>query len=217
MDWGTSYYGGVFGRKKTTEQDLAPDSATVESVEHTEEPVERHPRGYTPPKGSPTPSRKEREQANRKPLISDDRKEARRQHREAVAEQRAKMRRAMDTGEEKYLPFRDQGPQKRFARDFVDARTGVGEWLMLVMLVLLALAFIQSVTTQWIVMYGMLAMIFIVVVESIVISRAVSKRLEAKFGAVEPGVRWYAAMRGMQLRRMRLPKPQVKRGEYPTL
>ncbi|MCU1443346.1 MAG: Membrane protein, partial [Cryobacterium sp.] len=29
-------------------------------------------------------------------------------------------------------------------------------------------------------------------------------------------VRWYAAMRALQLRVMRLPKPQVKRGQFPS-
>ena len=44
-----------------------------------------------------------------------------------------------------------------------------------------------------------------------------NKKLAAKFGAdkVEK-VRWYAAMRALQLRPLRLPKPQVKRGQYPS-
>ena len=29
-------------------------------------------------------------------------------------------------------------------------------------------------------------------------------------------IRWYAAMRSIQMRFLRLPKPQVKRGEYPA-
>jgi hypothetical protein len=45
----------------------------------------------------------------------------------------------------------------------------------------------------------------------------VVRRVGAKFGAskVERGLRWYAAMRALQLRMIRLPKPQVKRGQYP--
>jgi len=41
--------------------------------------------------------------------------------------------------------------------------------------------------------------------------------LAAKFGAdkVERGLVWYGATRSMQIRRVRLPKPQVKRGEPP--
>jgi hypothetical protein len=41
--------------------------------------------------------------------------------------------------------------------------------------------------------------------------------VQNKFGAGKAEkVRWYAAMRALQLRVMRLPKPQVKRGRYPS-
>ncbi|MEX2441391.1 MAG: DUF3043 domain-containing protein, partial [Pontimonas sp.] len=33
--------------------------------------------------------------------------------------------------------------------------------------------------------------------------------------SVEKGVRWYAAMRALQMRGLRLPKAQVARGERP--
>jgi hypothetical protein len=37
--------------------------------------------------------------------------------------------------------------------------------------------------------------------------------MQEKYGdKVEKGLRWYAAMRSIQMRGMRLPKPQVKRG-----
>jgi hypothetical protein len=43
------------------------------------------------------------------------------------------------------------------------------------------------------------------------------RRLAQKFGAgkVEK-VAWYASMRAIQMRFLRLPKPQVKRGQYPA-
>ena len=45
----------------------------------------------------------------------------------------------------------------------------------------------------------------------------VKKLATAKFGdRTEKGLRWYAAMRTVQMRFMRLPKPQVKRGQYPA-
>ena len=56
----------------------------------------------------------------------------------------------------------------------------------------------------------------LVVLDSFVLGMIVRRRLAAKFGddRVEK-VRWYAAMRALQLRLMRLPKPQVKRFQYP--
>ena len=45
-----------------------------------------------------------------------------------------------------------------------------------------------------------------------------TRKIGDKFGKtkVERGLKWYAAMRALQLRVMRLPKPQVKRGQYPA-
>ena len=57
----------------------------------------------------------------------------------------------------------------------------------------------------------------IAVIDVVVLGFILNKKLAAKFGAdkVEK-VRWYAAMRALQLRPLRLPKPQVKRGQYPS-
>ena len=54
------------------------------------------------------------------------------------------------------------------------------------------------------------------IVECWWVARRVRKQLEAKFGEVEKGVRFYAAMRSLQIRRLRLPKPMVSRGEFPS-
>src|SRR5690625_4147143 len=116
-------------------------------------------------KGRPTPKRRDQEAANRRPLIADDRKVARAQHKQAVAEERARMRRALDTGEERYLPPRDKGPQRRFARDYVDARWGIGEWLIIGVLIFLGLSFIPTSTMQMASTTGMLVFVFLVVFE----------------------------------------------------
>ena len=55
-------------------------------------------------------------------------------------------------------------------------------------------------------------LLFAMVVDSILISRKVKRIILAKYPTVERGVPWYAASRGFQMRVMRLPKPQVKRG-----
>jgi cytochrome c-type biogenesis protein CcmH/NrfF len=61
-----------------------------------------------------------------------------------------------------------------------------------------------------------LVVIVMIVVDSFVIAIRLRKQLNARFpeentkGAVR-----YALMRTLQMRRLRLPKPQVKRGERP--
>ncbi|MBC3635627.1 DUF3043 domain-containing protein, partial [Klebsiella michiganensis] len=57
----------------------------------------------------------------------------------------------------------------------------------------------------------------IVAIDCVILGFLVKRKLAAKFGAdrVERGVRWYAAMRAIQLRVIRLPKPQVKRFQFP--
>lgn len=73
-------------------------------------------------KGRPTPSRKEREAARKKPLIGDRSKEAKKAARAQLAAKRAEAREGMLNGEERYLTVRDRGPQKKLARDMVDSR-----------------------------------------------------------------------------------------------
>lgn len=169
-------------------------------------------------KGAPTPTRKEREAARRRPLVPKDRKLARQQQRAQMQTAREKARIGMANGEERYLPIRDKGPQKRYVRDFVDARWSVGEILMPMLFLVILTYFIPSQLVAQYALLGVWAIIVFVLVDCVVLGMQVRKRLADKFGAskVERGVRWYAAMRAIQLRPLRLPKPQVKRGDYPS-
>jgi len=99
-------------------------------------------------KGRPTPTRKEREAANLRPLVSSDRKAAGQASKAQVASERQRARIGLANGEEKYLPARDKGPQRRFIRDYVDARFSVGEILIPVMFVVIILTFLAGVGTM---------------------------------------------------------------------
>jgi hypothetical protein len=169
-------------------------------------------------KGHATPTRKEREAANKRPLVPSDRKQASAQSKQQLASQRDRARAGMAAGEERYLPARDKGPQKRYTRDFVDARWNVGEILLpLLVLVILSYFFQSSVPiVAQIALFGVWAVIVVVVIDGVVMTFQLRRRLVAKFGSMDRGVRWYAFMRAIQLRPMRLPKPQVKRGQYPS-
>ncbi|GAA2023187.1 hypothetical protein GCM10009819_02320 [Agromyces tropicus] len=168
-------------------------------------------------KGAPTPTRAEREAANRRPLVPNDRKEAARQARAKAAEARERARVGMAAGDERYLPARDRGPQKKFVRDYVDARFSIGEILIPVMFVVIVLTFVPSYEVQTIGIFALWGFFLVSVLDVIVLGFTLQRKLAAKFGATKvERFRWYAAMRALQLRPLRLPKPQVKRGQYPS-
>ena len=169
-------------------------------------------------KGRPTPTRREKEEARKRPLVSNDRAEARRQSRAVLATEREKQRIGMANGVEKYMPMRDRGVQRRYVRDYIDARTSIGEFLIPVMVIVLIATVIPAAEVQ-VGAFALLWLFFIAaVIDCIIVGFVIRKKLGAKFGVekVETGLRWYAAMRALQLRVMRLPKPQVKRRQYPS-
>jgi hypothetical protein len=167
-------------------------------------------------KGRPTPSRREREKANLRPLVPTG-KDAQKAQRDRVAEQRNRARIGMANGEEKFMPARDKGPQRRFARDYIDARYSVGEALIPMMVIILILTAVPAVSIYatciiW-------AFLVIAVVDCLLAGQRIRTKIAEKYGAgeVERGLRLYIAMRACQLKVMRQPKPQVKRGEFPTI
>jgi hypothetical protein len=165
-------------------------------------------------KGKPTPSRKEQEAANRRPLVGDRSKEGRAAERAKITEQRRIAREGMMRGEEKYLPSRDRGPQKKFARDIVDSRFTAGELVMPSMFLFLITTATNIYELQLISLVLMWGLFIVVILDALIIGRRVKKLMIAKYteANVEKGVAWYAGMRSLQMRPMRLPKPQVKRG-----
>ncbi|TQL48136.1 DUF3043 family protein [Homoserinimonas aerilata] len=168
-------------------------------------------------KGRPTPTRKEREAANLRPLVSNDRKAANKESKAKYNEARERARIGMANGEERFLPERDKGAQRRYVRDYVDARFSVGEIMIPVMFLVIIISFVNSAAMQVIAIFVLWAFFLLAVLDCIIAGMLVSRRLAKKFGAdkVQKGARWYCAMRCLQMRFMRLPKPQVKRWAYP--
>ncbi|MDJ0335007.1 DUF3043 domain-containing protein [Salinibacterium sp. G-O1] len=168
-------------------------------------------------KGHATPTRREKELARKQPLVSSDRTAARKAARSQMQIERERARIGMAAGEEKYLPMRDRGPQKRYVRDYVDARFSVGELLIPLMFAVIILTFFPQPEVQSIGIVALWAFFLVAIIDVVILGFILKRKLAAKFGAdrVEK-VRWYAAMRALQLRVMRLPKPQVKRGQFPA-
>lgn len=168
-------------------------------------------------KNRPTPRRRDQEAANRRPLVPVDRKAAARSDKLKRREALARQRTAMMTGDESGLPQRDKGPVKRYVRDYVDARFSIGEIMLPVMLIVLLLSLVREVWAQTAVFVGVYGLLLLAIGDSALMWRRLRHRLVAKFGAAEvKGLTMYAVMRAFQVRRTRLPRPQVKRGEHPV-
>jgi hypothetical protein len=194
---------------------LNPDANP--SIETAEETAARLAAGTPLGKGAPTPTRKQQEAARKRPLVPDDRKLAAKQGRQKAAEARERARLGMAAGDEKYLPVRERGPQKRFVRDYVDARFNVGEFMIPVMFLVILLTFFPDPTVQTYGIFALWTFFAVSVVDCVILGFRLTRKLERKFpGSTIERVRWYAAMRALQLRVMRLPKPQVKRGQFPS-
>ncbi len=169
-------------------------------------------------KGRPTPSRRERETANKRPIVVADRTEAKRISRERDREERAKSSAGYAAGDERYLPAKDKGPQKRYVRDYIDARLSAGEFVIPVMFLVIVLMYLPLPGISEYATVALIGYFALVIIDCVVLGIVLRRRLATKYGEdrVEK-VRWYAAMRAVQLRLMRLPKPQVKRFAYPEL
>ncbi|MET9431823.1 MULTISPECIES: DUF3043 domain-containing protein [unclassified Streptomyces] len=179
--------------------------------------LSKQPRDPQAPKGRPTPKRSEAQtQRRRAQTVPSDRKEAMRRQREARRADLAKQREALASGDERYLPVRDKGPVRRFVRDFVDSRFCVAEFFLPLAVVILVLSMVRSAQMQNIALLLWLGVIAMIVVDSVGIWIRLKKQLGERFpNEPKRGAIAYGLMRTLQMRRLRLPKPQVKRGERP--
>ncbi|NDE88670.1 MAG: DUF3043 domain-containing protein [Micrococcales bacterium] len=166
-------------------------------------------------KGRPTPTRKEREAANLKPIVGNRSKEAKAAMRKQQAEARDKARVAMMSGDERYLLPRDRGPQRKIAREVLDSRFTFVELLMFIMILFLISSFVISKSQQESVSLLMFAALAISIIEVSFLFFKVRKTILEKMPSekkVQRGTWLYLMMRGMQPKALRIPKP-VKRNK----
>lgn len=170
-------------------------------------------------KGRPTPTRKEAQAAAReRAKLGMDKKTAQKLVREGRGAQAAKMREAMRTGEERYLPARDQGPVKRFVRDFVDSRLCVAEGLLPLLIVIMALSYSGNDTLRNIGSWIWSAVVVLLIVDTSWLIFRMRRAVRERFPDEDVrGTTFYAVLRAMQLRLMRQPKPQVGLGGKPII
>jgi DUF3043 family protein len=177
-------------------------------------PVETEESAQGGGKGRPTPTRKEAEAAARaRAKTPRTRKEIAAQQRLTRQQSSSKMREAMKTGDERHLPARDRGPVKRFIRDFVDSRFSFVELMIPVLLVTTAMAWSGNAALA---SYGnaiLLGMLLLIVIDMLRLRSKLKRELGTRFPDEDTkGTTYYAVMRSLQMKFMRLPKSQVKIG-----
>lgn len=195
----------MFGRKQASPES-EPTAPLVDDAD---------PRS---PKGRPTPSRKEAEAARKQNLrIPKDPKEAKKASRERDREDRARSRAGMMAGDDRYLPTRDKGPARAFTRDFVDSRFTVAEFFIFVAVAVLVLGFVRNQAIQSFVSIAFFAFTAVILVDTVILLVTLNRRASAQFPdkADRKGITLYAMLRTLQLRRLRLPPPRVRRGGAP--
>lgn len=179
--------------------------------------AEPQPRDPQAPKGRPTPKRSESESQRRSLAKAPaSRKDAAKRTREARRTAMARQREALASGDERYLPARDKGAVRRFVRDFVDAKWCVAEFFLPIAVIILGLSLVPSLQVKNISLLLWLGVIVMIVLDSVSTTVRLKKALRERFpDESRKGAVGYALMRTLQMRRMRLPKPQVARGEQP--
>ena len=170
-------------------------------------------------KGRPTPKRREQEAAHQRAVIGGA-KQTPKERRARQRDQRAKEQQAMMSGDERHMPAEHRGPERRYMRDYIDARTSLGEYALpgSILFVVVSLFFNSTPNVgNWIIL-AFYALVFAAIGDTMWAMRTLRKRMEEKFGprGMTRGWRLYTAARIMKLRRLRVPKPAVKRGEYPV-
>ncbi len=200
---------GFVFRSRAKEEKAHADKATVTDSKQT-----RHPEA---PKGRPTPKRSQAQTQRRSVAnTSMTRKEAAKRQRDERRAAMERQRQALASGDERYLPARDKGPVRRFARDYVDSRFNIAEYFLPMAVIILVLSMIRVPQLQNAALLLWLVVIVMIVLDSAVTGFRLKKRLAERFpDAKRRGAVAYALMRSLQMRRLRLPKPQVKRGERP--
>ena len=172
-------------------------------------------------KGRPTPKRRD-SQGRRGPVTAPKtRKEAyarqkqlNREAKEAKATARprtvAEQRAALKRGDPDALPRRDQGKTRKLARDYVDSKRMLSNYLLLLFPIMIAGIYVPLLQIAVLVVFLSL------LVEWYLVGKRIRAMAIERFGEAQGGnmtIGFYAGSRAYLLRRWRLPAPQVERGE----
>lgn len=167
-------------------------------------------------KGRATPKRKEAERGRYQPIGGGTRRSA--GPRTAADKSRDRTERsrkydAMKRGEDWALNPRDRGPARKLARDYVDSRRRISEYYMYVLVLLVVLLFAGRSLAVYVTPFVLL-LVVVIIIEGWFTRRGLQRLLSERLpGQSVRGLTTYAVMRGIQIRRFRMPQPSVKVGD----
>ena len=168
----------------------------------------------TESKGRPTPKRSESQVKRGASLAPAKTRQEKRSAKEANRMQRLAQRSAYMRGEESALPARDRGPVRKYVRNIVDSRISVGEFFLPFIFIVLLVSITRNQTIAVLAILGMYIIMFVAMIDGWILGRKIKKEVAAKFpNESTKGLALYGFLRSTQMRRMRAPKPTVKRGE----
>jgi hypothetical protein len=204
----------VFRRRQPTTVDFPAEDGAATPDDSGSPAAPANQGAVTAGKGRPTPKRSEAERRRRPVSAPGDRKAANKQYRDRQRQDRARRQQGMQRGEQWAMPARDRGQVRALVRDYVDSRRRLSEFYMYGLLVLLVFLFIRNALVQSIVPVLVTVAVLIMLVEGIYIGRQARALAEKRLpGESTQGVRLYAAMRALQIRQLRMPKPRIKPGD----
>lgn len=166
-------------------------------------------------KGRPTPKRKDAQAkvkvSSLSPVVT---KEQKRAQKSASRQARVNSRAAYLRGDENAMPLRDRGPERRFVRNYVDARRSIGEYFLPIIFVVLVLTLIQVPAVQFAAIALMYAVLIVAIIDGVFLGRKIKRIIKSKYPTSSTkGLAMYAWLRSTQMRRLRAPHPQTKVGD----
>ncbi len=163
-------------------------------------------------KGRPTPKRNE-SQKRRGPVAPPptSRRQAAKQLRAKQAEERRRIREGSLGGDESKMLPRDRGPVRKLVRDLVDGRRSMAWILLPVTVVALLAGFARNVALQNLTFTLLLATMAATLIDMAFTAVDLRRGLRAAFPDVKTRSHIaYGLMRTTQMRRLRVPRPQVR-------
>lgn len=169
-------------------------------------------------KGRPTPKRSEAQKRRGGPVTTPptNRKEASRQMRARQAEARLKAKQGgRSASAERPLLPRDSGPIRKLVRDTIDARRNVAGFLLPMALLVFISGQVDEPRIRALFLGLWLATLLACALDFMLLSSLMKRRIraahpqEGKLG----GHLFYGILRSTVIRRMRMPRPAVIRGQ----